>query len=57
MALNPMSAFMMAVQGVLVRGEWPRWSSLIYLAILAAALCLLGLHLFRSRVDEMVDEL
>lgn len=57
MALNPMSAFMMAVQGVLVRGEWPRWSSLIYLAVLAAALCLLGLHLFRSRVDEMVDEL
>ena len=57
MALNPMSAFMVAVQGVLVRGEWPHWSSLIYLAILAVALCLLGMHLFRSRVGEMVDEL
>ena len=57
MALNPMSAFMAAVQGVLVRGEWPHWSSLIYLAILAVALCLLGMHLFRSRVGEMVDEL
>lgn len=57
MALNPMSAFMAAVQGVLARGEWPRWSSLIYLAVLAIALWLLGLHLFRSRGDEMVDEL
>lgn len=57
MALNPMSGFMIAVQGVLVRGEWPRWSSLIYLGILTFVLCLLGLHLFRSRVGEMVDEL
>ena len=57
MALNPMSAFMAAVQGVLVRGEWPHWNSLIYLAILAVAMCLLGMHLFRSRVGEMVDEL
>lgn len=57
MALNPMSSFMAAVQGVLVRGEWPRWSSLIYLVILTLALCVLGLRLFRSRAAEMVDEL
>ncbi len=57
MALNPMGNFMVAVQGVLVRGEWPRWSSLTYLAACAIAMCLLGLHLFRSRVAEMVDEL
>lgn len=57
MAFNPMGNFMMAVQGVLVRGEWPRWSGLIYLATCAIAMCLLGLHLFRSRIDEMVDEL
>ena len=57
MAFNPMSSFMAAVQGVLVRGEWPNWSSLIYLVILTFALCLLGLHLFRSHAGEMVDEL
>ena len=57
MVFNPMSNFMIAVQGVLVRSEWPSWASLIYLVILAIALCLLGLRLFRSRAGEMVDEL
>ncbi|WP_043565095.1 ABC transporter permease [Acidovorax sp. KKS102] len=57
MALNPMSGFMGAVQGILVRGDWPQWSSLSYLAILSIALALLGLRLFRSHAAEMVDEL
>lgn len=57
MTLNPMSAFMGAVQGVLVRGEWPNWSNLVYLVVLTVALCMLGLHLFRGHAGEMVDEL
>lgn len=57
MAYNPLAAFMGAVQGVLVRGEWPQWSSLAYPLVLAVVLCLLGLRLFRRRAGEMVDEL
>jgi lipopolysaccharide transport system permease protein len=57
MAFNPMADFMVAVQGVIVLGAWPQWSSLIYPFSLTVALCLLGLHLFRSRSGEIVDEL
>ncbi len=57
MALNPMADFIAAVQGVLVRNEWPQWDSLIYLLVAALALNLLGLRLFRRRAGEMVDEL
>jgi len=57
MAYNPLAAYMAAVQGVLVQGLWPHWGSLAYLALLSAALCLLGLRLFRRRAGEMVDEL
>jgi lipopolysaccharide transport system permease protein len=57
MALNPMASLMAAMQGVLVRGEWPQWGSLLYPFVLALALCLLGLRLFRRRAGEMVDEL
>lgn len=57
MAMNPMASLMAAMQGVLVRGEWPQWGSLLYPFVLALALCLLGLRLFRRRAGEMVDEL
>jgi lipopolysaccharide transport system permease protein len=56
-ALNPIAGFMGAVQGVLMRSEWPNWTNLIYLAVLAVVFCMLGLRLFRSRAGEMVDEL
>jgi lipopolysaccharide transport system permease protein len=55
--LNPLAAFIGAVQGVLVRGAWPTWSSLTYMALCALLLCLFGLHLFRKHSSEMVDEL
>lgn len=58
MALNPMAGFMDAVQGVLVRGEWPGgWTELSYFAALAVLLCLTGLGLFRAHSGEMLDEL
>ena len=57
MALNPLAAYISAVQGVLLRGVWPAWGSLIYMAICAFVLCSLGLRLFRRHAGEMVDEL
>jgi lipopolysaccharide transport system permease protein len=56
-ALNPMSAFMSAVQGILVRGQLPAWDSLNYMLISAIVLNLLGFRLFRQHSFEMVDEL
>lgn len=57
MDLNPMSHWMAAVQGILVRGEWPNWTHLLYPLATAVLLCLLGLRVFRKRAGEMVDEL
>jgi lipopolysaccharide transport system permease protein len=57
MKLNPMSTYVAAVQGVLVRGAWPQWSSLSYISISAVMLLWLGLHLFRRHSSEIVDEL
>lgn len=57
MVLNPMASVMAAVQGVLVRGDWPQWGSLLYPFALALLLCGLGLRVFRKRAGEMVDEL
>lgn len=57
MAINPLAALIGAVQGVLVRGVWPAWSSLTYTAACALLLCFLGLRLFRRHSGEMVDEL
>jgi lipopolysaccharide transport system permease protein len=57
MAWNPMASIMAAVQGVLVRGDWPHWQSLIYPLVFGLVLCLLGLRLFRKHAGEIVDEL
>lgn len=57
MAWNPMASIMAAVQGVLVRGDWPNWQSLIYPLVFGLVLCLLGLRLFRKHAGEIVDEL
>ena len=57
MVLNPMASVMAAYQGILVYQQWPHWASLLPTALLSAALCLLGLHLFKKNVGEMVDEL
>lgn len=57
MAFNPMADLMTAYQTVVVRKEWPDWSSLWFIALLAVMLCLWGMRLFRRHAGEMVDEL
>lgn len=57
MNFNPMARLMAAFQTVLMTGQWPNWTSLWPVAVLAAALCIFGLRLFRKRSGEMVDEL
>lgn len=57
LALNPMAALVQACQDILLDGRLPNWPSLLPAALLALLLCALGLHLFRRRAGEMVDEL
>jgi lipopolysaccharide transport system permease protein len=57
MNFNPMARLMAAFQSVLMTGQWPNWYSLWPVVVLATALCILGLRLFRQRSGEMVDEL
>lgn len=54
---NPMSALIAAYQRIFVYGQWPDWSSLGLVTVLAVMMCLLGMRLFRKRSGEMVDEL
>jgi lipopolysaccharide transport system permease protein len=54
---NPMARVIGAYQAVLVQGAAPDWRSLFPVFVLAVALCLFGLRLFRRRAGEMVDEL
>jgi lipopolysaccharide transport system permease protein len=55
--INPMVVVMTAYQGILVNQQWPQWGGLWPVALLAAVLCLFGLHLFKKNAGEMVDEL
>lgn len=57
MNYNPMASVMAACQDILVTGQWPVWQSLLPAAVLAVAMCALGMRLFRKHVGEMVDEL
>jgi lipopolysaccharide transport system permease protein len=57
MALNPMAPVVAAYQGILVTQQWPQWPTLLPTALLAAVLCLLGMHLFKKNAGDMVDEL
>lgn len=57
LALNPMTNLVVSYQRILVRGLWPEWQSLWFVTLLALALCMLGLMLFRKHSGEMVDEL
>jgi lipopolysaccharide transport system permease protein len=54
---NPMAGLIAGYQGVIVRGQWPDWGSLLPVIILSVILCAFGWRLFRRRVGEMVDEL
>ena len=55
--INPMASLMTAYQVILVNHQWPLWVSMWPTALLTIGLCLLGLHLFKKNVGEMVDEL
>jgi lipopolysaccharide transport system permease protein len=57
LAWNPMAPLIMAYQDILVRQALPRWETLLPAAVLAVLLCALGMHLFKKRAGEMVDEL
>jgi lipopolysaccharide transport system permease protein len=57
LSLNPMAAVIQAYQGILLNGQMPAWRSLLPVTLLALLLCALGMHLFRKRAGEMVDEL
>jgi len=57
LAWNPMAAVIGAYQHILVGGQAPQWATLGPAAALALLLCALGMHLFRRRAGEMVDEL
>ncbi|GGY08095.1 ABC transporter permease [Massilia dura] len=54
---NPMAPVIMACQSILVHGRMPDWESLLPVTVLAVVFCVLGMHLFRKRAGEMVDEL
>lgn len=54
---NPMVPLITAYQDILVHGKWPQWETLAAPAALALVFCVLGMHLFRKRVGEIVDEL
>jgi lipopolysaccharide transport system permease protein len=57
MALNPMADLVAGYQTIMVNAQWPDWSSLWLVSVLAIAFCAGGLHLFRGNAGEMVDEL
>ena len=54
---NPMTNIITAYQKILVNGQWPDWSSLWPVSMIAILLCFWGMHLFRKHAGEMVDEL
>jgi len=57
MQLNPMENIIGAFQQILVSRQWPEWSGLLPVTIVAIVMCTLGIHLFRKHAGEMVDEL
>jgi lipopolysaccharide transport system permease protein len=57
LAFNPLADLMKAYQGILVLDQPPEWISLFPLFLLAMALCVVAIYLFRRRAGEMVDEL
>ena len=54
---NPMVPLLTAYQDIVVQAKWPVWGSLWPVALLALALCFIGMRLFRKHAGEMVDEL
>lgn len=55
--LNPLAPIIGAYQTIFVMQHWPDWISLLPALFCGFVLCLSGIHLFRRRAGEMVDEL
>jgi len=55
--LNPLTHLAVAYQTILLRGQWPEWGPIAWLAAGVVALCAFSLRLFKKRSGEMVDEL
>jgi lipopolysaccharide transport system permease protein len=55
--LNPLEPLIAGFHASLVQQEWPNWLSLIYPAILAIILGVVGMSLFRKHAGDMMDEL
>lgn len=57
MAWNPMATLMDGFQQIFIADRYPLWENLWPISLLALALCMTGLGLFRRHAGEMVDEL
>ena len=57
MNFNPMANIIGAFQDIFISKQWPAWNELWPVTLLAAAMCLIGMYLFRKHAGEMVDEL
>lgn len=56
-AWNPMTPLITAWQQIYLNSQLPHWPSLWSPLLLGGLFCVFGLHLFRRRAGEMVDEL
>lgn len=57
MWINPMYALIQSFQAIFVQRQWPDWTSLVPVTLLAIVLCALSLRMFRKNAADMVDEL
>ncbi len=56
-SLNPMAVIVTSLQSIVVDGVLPPLIPLVSVLALAIATCLIAVHLYKKRVNEMVDEL
>lgn len=54
---NPTTAIAIGYHDILLRHQWPDWSSLAPAAVFAVLVTFAGMRFFRRRSGEMVDEL
>ena len=57
LAFNPMAGLIRGYQTIFVDAQWPNWSSLWLILLMAAAFSYWGIRLYRNNAGEMVDEL
>ena len=55
--INPATPIALALQAIFVDHAWPRWQTLVYPALLASALMIVSVAVFRRQSPWIVDEL